>query len=303
MKTLDDARELAETMVEIGAARGPRGRRACSPTWTSRSAARSATRSRSARRSTAPRRGPGRLRRVRARRVARLLALSDMGIDVAEARRRAETAVGDGSAFAVYERWIRGPGRRSRSTGARRCAGAPLGSLPRQQASSSPWARWRWAWPHLAWAPGADEGGRDRPQRWRALLREARRRRARERRPGGGARTRRGVGTLRPSRQSSRPTRSPTRRRPSAGSCSTGRLSRDRPGASPTGARAAGASSVPTSLLSRAGAARGRDRAPVVAPVLEGATPRGDRDSRSTPSGRSTRRSSPARLSESVSAR
>ena len=37
---------------------------------------------------------------------ARLLAYSDLGIDVAEGRRRAETAVVDGSALATYERWI-----------------------------------------------------------------------------------------------------------------------------------------------------------------------------------------------------
>ena len=41
---------------------------------------------------------------------ARLLAYSDLGIDVDEGRRRAETAVSDGSAFAVYER---GSGRRA----------------------------------------------------------------------------------------------------------------------------------------------------------------------------------------------
>jgi pyrimidine-nucleoside phosphorylase len=41
---------------------------------------------------------------------ARLLALSDLGIDVTEGRRRAEAAVADGSAFAVYERWIRAQG-------------------------------------------------------------------------------------------------------------------------------------------------------------------------------------------------
>ena len=41
---------------------------------------------------------------------ARLLGLSDLGIDAAEGRRRAEAAVGDGSALAVYERWIRAQG-------------------------------------------------------------------------------------------------------------------------------------------------------------------------------------------------
>ena len=41
---------------------------------------------------------------------ARLLALSDLDIDVEEGRRRAEAAVADGSALAVYERWIRAQG-------------------------------------------------------------------------------------------------------------------------------------------------------------------------------------------------
>ncbi|MGI9111563.1 MAG: thymidine phosphorylase [Gaiellaceae bacterium] len=41
---------------------------------------------------------------------ARLLALSDLGIDAAEGRRRAEAAVADGSALAVYERWVRAQG-------------------------------------------------------------------------------------------------------------------------------------------------------------------------------------------------
>jgi pyrimidine-nucleoside phosphorylase len=41
---------------------------------------------------------------------AHLLALSDLGIDAVEARRRAEAAVADGSAYAAYERWIRAQG-------------------------------------------------------------------------------------------------------------------------------------------------------------------------------------------------
>jgi len=41
---------------------------------------------------------------------AHLLALSDLGIDRAEARSRAEAAVADGSALAAYERWVRAQG-------------------------------------------------------------------------------------------------------------------------------------------------------------------------------------------------
>jgi pyrimidine-nucleoside phosphorylase len=39
-----------------------------------------------------------------------LLALSDLGLDAVEGRRRVETAVSDGSALAVYERWVRAQG-------------------------------------------------------------------------------------------------------------------------------------------------------------------------------------------------
>jgi thymidine phosphorylase len=42
--------------------------------------------------------------------AARLLALSDLGVDEAEGRRRAETAIADGSAAQAYERWIRAQG-------------------------------------------------------------------------------------------------------------------------------------------------------------------------------------------------
>jgi pyrimidine-nucleoside phosphorylase len=41
---------------------------------------------------------------------AHLLALSDLGVDRVEARRLAEQAVGDGSAVAAYERWVRAQG-------------------------------------------------------------------------------------------------------------------------------------------------------------------------------------------------
>jgi pyrimidine-nucleoside phosphorylase len=42
--------------------------------------------------------------------AAHLLALSDLGIDRDEARRRADAAVADGSALAAYERWVRAQG-------------------------------------------------------------------------------------------------------------------------------------------------------------------------------------------------
>jgi len=42
--------------------------------------------------------------------AARLLAHSDLGIDVEEGRRRAQAAVDDGSALDTFERWIRAQG-------------------------------------------------------------------------------------------------------------------------------------------------------------------------------------------------
>jgi pyrimidine-nucleoside phosphorylase len=41
---------------------------------------------------------------------SRLLALSDLGVDAAEGRRRAEATLADGTAVAAYERWIRAQG-------------------------------------------------------------------------------------------------------------------------------------------------------------------------------------------------
>jgi pyrimidine-nucleoside phosphorylase len=41
---------------------------------------------------------------------AHLLALSDLGVDRAEARRRVEGSIADGSASAVYDRWVRAQG-------------------------------------------------------------------------------------------------------------------------------------------------------------------------------------------------
>ena len=42
--------------------------------------------------------------------TSRLLALSDLGVDEAEGRRRSEAALADGSAVAAYERWIAAQG-------------------------------------------------------------------------------------------------------------------------------------------------------------------------------------------------
>jgi len=55
-------------------------------------------------------RGPGDLTELVVEASARLLALSDLGVDVDEGRARTKAAVADGSAYAVYQRWIRAQG-------------------------------------------------------------------------------------------------------------------------------------------------------------------------------------------------
>jgi pyrimidine-nucleoside phosphorylase len=54
--------------------------------------------------------GPADFRELVIDAAAQLLALSDLGVDEAEGRRRAETALEDGSAWATYDRWIRAQG-------------------------------------------------------------------------------------------------------------------------------------------------------------------------------------------------
>jgi pyrimidine-nucleoside phosphorylase len=54
--------------------------------------------------------GPGDLRELVVDAAAQLLALSDLGVDEREGRRRAETALEDGSAAAAYDRWVRAQG-------------------------------------------------------------------------------------------------------------------------------------------------------------------------------------------------
>jgi pyrimidine-nucleoside phosphorylase len=54
--------------------------------------------------------GPDDLTRLVVDSCAQLLRLSDLGVDLAEGRRRAEAAIADGSAVETYERWIRAQG-------------------------------------------------------------------------------------------------------------------------------------------------------------------------------------------------
>jgi pyrimidine-nucleoside phosphorylase len=110
MKTLDDARTLAEAMLDLGTRAGrdvvclltdmdqPLG-------W----AVGNALELREAK-ATLRGEGPPDFTELVLDATARLLALSDLGVDQAEGRRRAEGAIADGSAVATYERWIAAQG-------------------------------------------------------------------------------------------------------------------------------------------------------------------------------------------------
>ncbi|HEY5294765.1 MAG TPA: thymidine phosphorylase [Gaiellaceae bacterium] len=110
MKTLDDARRLAETMLEIG---GRAGREVVclltdmdQPLGAAVGNALEVVEARD----TVRGRGPADFTELVLDACARLLALSDLGIDEAEGRRRAEAAVADGSADITWCRWIEAQG-------------------------------------------------------------------------------------------------------------------------------------------------------------------------------------------------
>jgi pyrimidine-nucleoside phosphorylase len=110
MKTLDAAHELASEMIEIGVREGrevtclltdmdePLGRAVGNALEIDEA------------RDTIRGDGPEDVTALVVEAAARLLAYSDLGIDVEEGRRRAEAAIGDGTALEAYERWIRAQG-------------------------------------------------------------------------------------------------------------------------------------------------------------------------------------------------
>jgi pyrimidine-nucleoside phosphorylase len=110
MKTLDDARALAETMLELGRHAGREV--VCLLTDMDQPLGRAVGNALEVREAldTVHGRGPADFTELVLDVSARLLALSDLGVDEAEGRRRAQQAVGDGSAAAAYERWIRAQG-------------------------------------------------------------------------------------------------------------------------------------------------------------------------------------------------
>jgi pyrimidine-nucleoside phosphorylase len=110
MKSLEDARALAETMLELGRRAG---REVVSLlTDMDQPLGRAVGNALEIREAVATLRGEGPPDFAELVLVAstRLLALSDLGVDEAEARGRAEAATRDGSAVQAYERWIRAQG-------------------------------------------------------------------------------------------------------------------------------------------------------------------------------------------------
>jgi pyrimidine-nucleoside phosphorylase len=107
MKTLDDGRALAEAMIELGRRAGRQV--VCMLTDMDQPLGDAVGNALELREAVATLRGdgPADFSELVLASSAHLLALSDLGIDEAEGRRRAEQAVADGSAVAAYERWIR----------------------------------------------------------------------------------------------------------------------------------------------------------------------------------------------------
>jgi pyrimidine-nucleoside phosphorylase len=110
MKTLDDARTLAEAMLDLGRHAGREV--VCLLTDMDQPLGRAVGNALEVREAldTIRGQGPPDFTELVLDASARLLALSDLGIDEAEGRARAEQAIGDGSAAAAYERWIRAQG-------------------------------------------------------------------------------------------------------------------------------------------------------------------------------------------------
>jgi pyrimidine-nucleoside phosphorylase len=106
MKTLPDAARLARAMLELGRGRGRRV--VCLLTDMDQPLGGAVGNALEVREAIATLRGegPADLRELVLTASAELLALSDLGIDSSEGRRRAEEAMGNGSALARYQRWI-----------------------------------------------------------------------------------------------------------------------------------------------------------------------------------------------------
>jgi pyrimidine-nucleoside phosphorylase len=110
MKTLEDARILADQMVDLGRRAGRTV--VCLLTDMDQPLGAAVGNALEVREAveTISAEGPPDFTELVLDASARLLALSDLGIDLDEGRARAEQALTDGSARAAYERWIRAQG-------------------------------------------------------------------------------------------------------------------------------------------------------------------------------------------------
>jgi pyrimidine-nucleoside phosphorylase len=110
MRTVEGARELAEEMRALGEQSGMDV--VCVLTDMDQPLGRAVGNSLEVREAweTVSGGGPPDTRELVVDAAAQLLALSDLGVDEAEGRLRAETALEDGSALAAYERWVRAQG-------------------------------------------------------------------------------------------------------------------------------------------------------------------------------------------------
>jgi pyrimidine-nucleoside phosphorylase len=110
MQTLEDARELARTMIELGTEAGRQV--VCLLTDMDQPLGAAVGNALEVREAldTVRGRGPEDFTELVLDACARLLALSDLGIDADEGRRRAEAAVADGTAEATWRRWIEAQG-------------------------------------------------------------------------------------------------------------------------------------------------------------------------------------------------
>ena len=110
MKSAADARALAEIMIELGRRAGREV--TCLLTDMDQPLGHAVGNALEVREALATLRGQGPpdFQELVLEAAARLLALSDLGVDESAGRRRAEAAIADGSAVASYERWIRAQG-------------------------------------------------------------------------------------------------------------------------------------------------------------------------------------------------
>ena len=110
MKDIDSARELAEAMRELGVRAGREV--VCELTDMDQPLGRAVGNALEIREAVATLQGegPSDLHELVLGAAGHLLALSDLGIDSAEGIRRADAAIADGSALALYEGWVRAQG-------------------------------------------------------------------------------------------------------------------------------------------------------------------------------------------------